>query len=230
VPAHLLNRLLYANPACALVTTNADGSHNGMTLTWLTPVDAHGAFLISLNARRHSLANLRAGRAAFSLSPAVEGLERALLSLGSCSGADGGAGGKLARLGLETAAACAGAGGAGAGAGAGAGGKRPRAAPEPPAWAAAAAALPALAGAPARLVCVVRRELPADVAGHALLLCDIVAARVRADHWVDGKRFATPRGAPRLLSFQGSGVFSALEPLDAAPGGDGGGGGGGGAE
>jgi hypothetical protein len=49
------------------------------------------------------------------------------------------------------------------------------------------------------------------VRGHCVLVCDVLAAWVRRDHWVGGKVFATPRGAPRLLCFQGSRVFAAIE-------------------
>lgn len=116
VPKHLLARLLFPNPACVLVTPNAaipasggrgeplqppslpsqppDASEydprafNAMTVTWLSPVDNHGHFVMSLNSGRHSAGNLRrAGAgAAFTLSPAVAGQEPLLLALGSCSG------------------------------------------------------------------------------------------------------------------------------------------------
>jgi flavin reductase (DIM6/NTAB) family NADH-FMN oxidoreductase RutF len=114
VPKHLLARLLFPNPACALVTPNAapasssgeplqpppasppapsleydPRAFNAMTVTWLSPVDNHGHFVMSLNSGRHSAGNLmRAGAAGgrFTLSPAVAGQEPLLLALGSCSG------------------------------------------------------------------------------------------------------------------------------------------------
>jgi flavin reductase (DIM6/NTAB) family NADH-FMN oxidoreductase RutF len=81
-------RLLFCNPVCGLITTNPDGSHNGMTISWLTPADNHAAFILSLNARRHSRANL-ARDALFSLSVGVEGMEELLLALGGETGAVG---------------------------------------------------------------------------------------------------------------------------------------------
>lgn len=59
VPSHLAGRLLFANPVCFLVTQNSDGGHNVMTISWLTPVDNRGNFVLSMNSNRHSLRNLQ---------------------------------------------------------------------------------------------------------------------------------------------------------------------------
>lgn len=104
VPAHLRCRLLFGSPVCVLATRNASqaGSDipgegavpvdaapvhpfNAMTISWLTAIDNHRRFFLSVNAGRHSLVNLlRDGN--FTLSVAVAGMEEALLSFGSQSG------------------------------------------------------------------------------------------------------------------------------------------------
>ena len=100
----MFSRVLYSNPACALVTQNAPpcgpntGARNAMTVTWLSPMDNAGHFTMSLNSGRHSLANLSRDPV-FSLSPAVEGMEGLLTAIGGVSGrvvAD-----KCARLGVQ---------------------------------------------------------------------------------------------------------------------------------
>jgi hypothetical protein len=58
VPKHLLSRLLYANPVCFLCTNNFERSSrsvsssststNLMTVSWLTPADNMGTFIMSL--------------------------------------------------------------------------------------------------------------------------------------------------------------------------------------
>lgn len=97
VPAHLRCRLLFGSPVCVLVTRNSAPSgaatesaiavhpFNAMTISWLTAIDNHRRFFLSVNAGRHSLTNLlRDGD--FTLSVAVTGMEEALLSFGSESG------------------------------------------------------------------------------------------------------------------------------------------------
>lgn len=206
-------RILFTNPLCALITANADGTHNGMTVSWLTPSDNHATFLMALNKFRHTRANLTRD-AHFSLSVAVEGMETMLLALASESGKDETAsGGKLARLGfaLVTTASD--------------DEQRPKLRARVDAAWVAARSLPSLAASPARLLCRVRSELTAGAAsvgatpalGQSLLLCEILEAWVRTDHWVQNKLFVTPRGAPRLLCFQGSGVFAAIETRTLPP-------------
>jgi flavin reductase (DIM6/NTAB) family NADH-FMN oxidoreductase RutF len=212
-------RVLFTNPCCALITQNEDGTFNGMTVSWLTPTDNHAGFVMSLHHSRHTRANLaRDGH--FSLSVAVEGMESTLLALGGESGKDeaAGGGGKLARLGPALVATA------------------PEDAAQKPKRRArvddarlAARALPALAASPARLLCRVRCELTGAGAagagagaaptalGQSLLLCEILDVYVRRDHWVQNKLFVTPRGAPRLLCFQGSGVFAAIETRGLPP-------------
>lgn len=227
LPPHLLSRLIYTNPVCALITKNActsgtgsgtgsgcdtvEPGHNAMVVSWLTAADNDGSFIMSINVRRHTLINLRSS-SLFTLSPAVEGQEGVLLALGGSSGSDTNVythTGKLETIGVST-TQCApteppphltk---------------KRPRAVD---ALAAVAAAPPCLAASPARLVCRLRSELTCNdggggVTGHALLLCDIITAFVSTLYW-DSKRFAPLHvGLPRLLCFQGSRTFSAIHPL-----------------
>ena len=88
VPAHLHCRLLFGSPVCVLVTWN-EGSpvhpFNAMTISWLTAIDNHKRFLMSVNKKRHSVKNLLRDNV-FALSVAVVGMEDALLSFGSMSG------------------------------------------------------------------------------------------------------------------------------------------------
>jgi hypothetical protein len=83
------------------------GAFNAMTVTWVTPTDNHGSFVMSLNGSRHTARNLasRGAGTPFTLSPAAGGMEALLLALGGCSGrpvSEGGLGrGKLAHCGLR---------------------------------------------------------------------------------------------------------------------------------
>lgn len=196
VPKHLLARVLFPNPACVLVTPNDtpagedagdDGpptpTYNAMTITWLTPVDNHGTFAMSLNAGRHTAANL-ARDPCFTLSPAAAGMEELLVRLGSCSGREpptgspvGGRGresdcvgrGKAAHCGLQLVQpggapwtpGTTGAAAVGDATAAAAGGEPPSAKRRRRAVDAAvdATPVPAAAGAPAHLVCRVIQPL-----------------------------------------------------------------------
>jgi hypothetical protein len=187
-----------------------------MTVSWLTPLDNHQLFLLSLNAKRHTLANLRA-RPSFILCPYVEGMEPLALACGASSGSGAPAGGKLAALGARLCAP---------------GGAAAAASPS-------VAGLPALADSPAHLVCRVLGEAglaaaaggggggagsplagPAGASaaaeeegglkGHVALVCQVEEAFVAARYWVEGKVFAAPSGAPRPLAFAGSKVFVAM--------------------
>jgi flavin reductase (DIM6/NTAB) family NADH-FMN oxidoreductase RutF len=202
VPRHLLTRPLFINPVCCLISENAPGSANVMTVSWLTPIDNHALFLLSLNAKRHTLANLRA-RPSFVLCPYVEGMEPLALACGASSGAEpGGGGGKLAALGARLCAV----GGGSAGV-------------------AGAPALPALADSPAHLRCRVLgpTALPpagaggdggsgddGGLRGHVALVCQVEEAYVLAPYWAEGKLFVAPSGAPRPLAFLGSQRFVAV--------------------
>lgn len=60
VPTHLRSRLLYTNPVCLLATWSPKRArHNVMTVTWLTPVDNAGTFVMSVNEARTSVGNLQ---------------------------------------------------------------------------------------------------------------------------------------------------------------------------
>lgn len=204
VPRHLTTRLLYPNPACALVTANDPGTlggHNVMTITWLTPVDNLGLLFLSLNASRHSAGNVLRERG-FTLSVLTEAQRSVALACGSVHGTAM-QGGKLAALQLRTHV------------------------PE-------GGGLPVLADSPAHLWCSVvsvlapseqgagaagsgaGAPLPPTIKGHLALLCVIDRASVRADYWATGK-LLTPSapGLPRLLCFLGSGVFAAMEEVRA---------------
>ena len=155
VPRHLHSRLLYTNPVCVLLSANqppaaaesvtdSSSAYNCMTVSWLTPVDNSGMFCMSLKSSRHTTGNLlRDGR--FTLSPACEGMEPLLLRLGSSSGRAGvrkveACGVQLAPLGVVAAAADA-------------------AACHAPGVAWRGHPLPAIAHAPAHLLCSVVRVL-----------------------------------------------------------------------
>jgi flavin reductase (DIM6/NTAB) family NADH-FMN oxidoreductase RutF len=222
VPKHLHTRLLYANPCCALITANsaaAEGGHNAMCISWLTAIDNHGLFFLSINALRHSAANVLRERA-FSLSVLSEAQRGDALACGGSHGT-GVAGGKLAALGLPLAAL---GGGAWAGGAAGAAGAAP---------AAAAAALPVLAASPAHLQCCLVSQLAPSseggggssaptLQGHLALLCRIEGAWVQEGYWAKHKLLSpTHPGLPRLLCFLGSGVFAAVQQLEGGGGGRG---------
>merc|ERR1712224_394045 len=78
-----------------------------MTISWLCPVNNQGLFTFSINEKRHTAARLHAAYeegeaegemssgAEFVLNVAVEGMEKTLLGIGSCTGAKGN---KLERL------------------------------------------------------------------------------------------------------------------------------------
>ena len=231
VPKHLHTRLLYANPCCALITANdpaAEGGHNAMCISWLTPVDNHGLVMLSLNAGRHSAGNVLRERR-FTLSVLCEAQREAALACGGSHGT-GVAGGKLAALGLPLAALGGGpweAGGSGA-------------------------ALPVLAGSPAHLHCRLLSLLaPTEgregegsgggggggggggaagasssgaaptLQGHLALLCRVEGAWVKEAYWGKHKLLTPAPGLPRLLCFLGSGVFAAMQELEGGGGGGG---------
>ena len=212
VPKHLLTRCLFSNPCCALISSNASTdsaplNFNVMTISWLTPADNHTLFILSLNARRHTLQNLLS-RPAFTLCPYVEGMEATALATGGCSGADPlvAARGKLEGLGVPLCALGGGGGGGGGG------------------------SPPALASSPAHLACRVlgRLDLAAPAGGggaeggaateaqaggggalrgHVALLCEVLAGWARPGYWA-GTTLRAGEGLPRLLSFCGSGIFA----------------------
>ena len=209
-----------------------------MPVTWLTTVDNRGTFIMSLNSSRHTTSNLlRSGSGtAFSLSPAVAGMEPQLLALGGLSGRASGGRGEVGPAKLEVAGVTlVGMGGA-------------------PAL--REGALPALERAPAQLACRVLYVLPGDggtqvgaggrpakrqargedpgkgaaaVAdadagsgalhgldlGHVLFLCVIEEGWVHPDYWREGKLFCGVDGVPPLLAFAGSKRFlhMSLAPL-----------------
>lgn len=101
VPLDRAVRLVFANPVCALVTANQGGTFNAQTVSWITALGNHSTILLVLNAHRHTVRNL-ARSPWLTLSVGVEGMERDLEALGSCSGRDEAveSGGKLARLGI----------------------------------------------------------------------------------------------------------------------------------
>jgi len=212
VPKHMLTRLLFPNPCCALITKNVGSGDEGvggggeetgyniMTVSWLTATDNHTQFIMSLNHGRHTVSNLFKG-AAFSLSPYTEATTATALLAGGSSGkvvVEGGS--KLDSLGIAH-TAC---GGKGEG-------------------------FPALKDAPAHLLCTVLCTLKCSeeaeegagkseegveggsLKGHIVFLCSIKEGWVDPKYWKDGKLF-TPLdpSSPKLVSFLGSKVFAKI--------------------
>lgn len=56
-----------------------------MVVSWLTPINNHGVFMMAINKQRHSLSLILARRS-FCLSPALRGMESMLLAIGRCHG------------------------------------------------------------------------------------------------------------------------------------------------
>ena len=231
VPKNLTTRLLYANPVCALITANdaaQEGGHNVMTISWLTAIDNHGLFFLSLNAKRHSARNVLRERA-FTLSVYSEAQRSTALACGASHGT-GVAGGKLAAIGMPVHAP----GGGDAN---------------------AACGLPVLAHSPAHLQCSLlsvlapQQEVPLEepvrgaagecvrisseadagssapftIQGHLALLCRVDLAWVMEGYWSSGKILSpTLPSLPRPLSFLGSGIFAAQQTLEGVPKGGGG--------
>ena len=82
----LRSRLLYANPVCILTTVDEERRRrNAMVVSWLTPINNHGCFVVAINKQRHS-ASLLLARRAFALSPAVHGMEEMLVAIGRSHG------------------------------------------------------------------------------------------------------------------------------------------------
>ena len=226
VPKNLTTRCLYGNPVCSLITANdaaQEGGHNVMTISWLTAIDNHGLFFLSLNAKRHSARNVLRERA-FTLSVYSEAQRSTALACGASHGT-GVEGGKLAAIGVPLLAP----GGGDAG---------------------AAGGLPVLAHSPAHLQCSLLSVLapvqeaaleetgkgacaggnggrgggadagaaPPTLQGHLALLCRVDAAWVMEGYWSSGKILSpTQPGLPRLLSFLGSGIFAAQQTLEGVP-------------
>ena len=194
IPKNLLSRLLYVNPVCALVTKNceAENGFNVMTISWISPVDNHGLFTMSINKGRHTLMNLLPGTF-FSISPFTEESIGVALLVGGSSGA-GILGGKLEALGISV---------------------------SPCGGASSACDFPALNGAPAHLFCrVVSLLSPSDdvggeavLKGHTILLCTSETGWVDPSYWREGKLFSPSLGKPRLVGFLGSKKFATIEPV-----------------
>nr|CCA14348.1 phosphatidylinositide phosphatase SAC1like protein putative [Albugo laibachii Nc14] len=88
VESSRLSRLLYANPVCLLsVYDPKTGSKNVMAITWLSCINNKGGFICSVNTRRHTAHFLRQPGTFFVLNVPVQGMEKLIISIGSCSGA-----------------------------------------------------------------------------------------------------------------------------------------------
>eukprot|EP00466_Bigelowiella_natans_P020593 jgi/Bigna1/134335/aug1.24_g9043 len=83
----MMSRLLYPNPVCLLTVAPPEKTANVMTISWLTPANNYGSFLMSINKRRHS-ASLLSGRegAEFVLSVPTHFQEEMVLNIGKKSG------------------------------------------------------------------------------------------------------------------------------------------------
>jgi len=86
VEKHLFSRLIYANPVCLLSVISRSRA-NVMTITWLTPCDNKGLFVMSLNKNRFSAKLLKESRA-FVLSIPVAGMEELVLTIGGKTGSE----------------------------------------------------------------------------------------------------------------------------------------------
>jgi flavin reductase (DIM6/NTAB) family NADH-FMN oxidoreductase RutF len=191
VPKHLLSRLLYAPPACILISINeqspAHGLLNAMTISWMSCLDNHGNILLSINHTRHTLQNLRIG-ALFTLSPLAEGMESDALKIGSCSGANID---KIQKLGIPTVAFG-------------------------PAPLCCHKSSPArlLCRVLAPLAPPLAPDVQRPGVDSVTLLCAIQQADVARDYWLSQKLFApSSESLPRLLAFLGSKTFCAITPL-----------------
>lgn len=88
VEKHLFSRLLYPNPVCLLGTVSKEGSVNAMTVSWLSCINNHGVFFLSINEKRFSAVALQQ-KLCFSLCIAHAGMKSLLLDVGGSSGRDG---------------------------------------------------------------------------------------------------------------------------------------------
>lgn len=80
------SRLLYTHPVCFLTTTSNGGKRNVMTISWLTATNNEGAFMCSMNIRRHTATILQSGVFDFVLSVPVQGMETLVRDVGAISG------------------------------------------------------------------------------------------------------------------------------------------------
>ena len=225
-PKHF-SRLLYTNPVCFLTTVDAKhGRHNSMVISWLTPINNHGVFIMAVNKMRCT-ASLLLERRSFGLSVAVRGQEAALLAVGRCHGhnVDKFAALKLTKLSLSDApepepsdassarpvnpfAALGESESDGDGDGDGDGDDPPAAAPLDDTG---------VAGSAAVLQCrvlAVSDSVEGDGADsmHHIVTAVVTAARVSRAHW-NGKQFgAFAPGAAPTLSFLGSQEFAYVTP------------------
>ena len=247
-PKHF-SRLLYANPV-SILTTADDGRrrHNAMVVSWLTPINNHGVFLMSINKQRFS-ATLLLQRRSFCLSAAIHGMESVLLAIGRCHGHSID---KFATLGLAKVPFAAGIADESAGAGAGvaanafsalksssgSGGSGSDGNGGEGADEGGEGALPPLpdvgvGGAAALMLCEVLSVAdsvecgPGDAEAadscHHIVTARVTSARVSRAHW-NGRQFCAARGGASFLesrpalSFLGSQTFAYV---CAGPGGGG---------
>jgi|EP00505_MAST-04D_sp_SCG-Rhode-Island_P001912 flavin reductase (DIM6/NTAB) family NADH-FMN oxidoreductase RutF len=82
----LRSRLLYVNPVCCLTTVDIGrGQRNAMVVSWLTPINNYGVFIMAINKQRHT-ASLILARRSFCLSAGTVGMESTLLKVGKTHG------------------------------------------------------------------------------------------------------------------------------------------------
>ena len=91
---NLATRLLYTNPV-VLLSVDREAI---MTLTWITAMNNHGGFVVSINNRRHTRGHVMEKRR-FCLGIPTSDMRSTVLAVGGCSGRDGN---KFDALGLET--------------------------------------------------------------------------------------------------------------------------------
>lgn len=83
----MLSRLLYSNPVCFLTSPRDTTctSANVMTISWLTPINNQGGFVMSVNKARFSH-QLLTEHGFFTLSIALSSMQETIKVVGSCSG------------------------------------------------------------------------------------------------------------------------------------------------
>lgn len=78
------SRLLYTNPVCIL-SSKYQEMNNLMVISWITPINNSGDFILSLNKKRYS-SSLVLKSLNFILNVPIQGMENILLEIGKCSG------------------------------------------------------------------------------------------------------------------------------------------------
>jgi flavin reductase (DIM6/NTAB) family NADH-FMN oxidoreductase RutF len=189
------SRLLYSNPVCMLCTVDSHGKRNVMTISWLTPTDNLGHFVLSLNRARFTAAHMSTSGNRFVLCIATAAQCAMLLRIGSCSGRD--VDDKVAQLELPV-----------------------RELGDDGLFGIDGAAAFLVCRVNTSLVpaatiddAACARAFQATTNHHLLLHCTALRGSVSTSYW-DGRRFgATNEATPPHLAFLGSQQFAATTPI-----------------